>query len=646
MAIGVAERAWAVAPDATSPLAEPVQDDDAVLRGRKAATWTEGPVRWLVLEGDAGIEAGPYRFAGSSAVVRIDVQRLPGRVVRHVAVYLVDARTAGDSAVRASSSRLLVTLSTTGAVTLEADAIAPATAARPRGELVDAARARIDRRYAALTAQVLPGPTAAVITPEVAEQRDADRAARELDRVSRRLATLRTRQLAGAPEGERRRLESAQRRVDEQLRRELAAAGDGPVPEAPDLAGDALDEEAAAASTVLPTVGQVSLAAERIVAQPGTSPTTGADVTAVMLIGDVRVAYVVAGQPTVTLEAERAVVFARGGAGIVGEQAVDAAAVDGVYLEDAAVITAGDYTVRSPRAYYDLPTNRAVMLDAVLYAYDTELKLPLYLRAETLRQTSAASFEGERALLTTSEFAEPHFAMGAGRLRVEEAETEDGRTAQRFVINDATLRYQGTPLFWFPRLSGSNAETPLRSARAGYSNDDGPTVETRWDAFGLFGQEQPSGGDLELVLDYIAEHGPGVGFFVDYDVEGEFFGEGYVYSLLWDSGTDDLRGRRDIERDDGAFRYAGRIQHRQFLPAGIEASIEAASISDETFLDWYSQRELEEVKPYETSLYLKKATDDWAGTFLVAGNIDDFTPQFTTLQTPGYAVAKLPEAEF
>ncbi|MEM9789023.1 MAG: LPS assembly protein LptD [Planctomycetota bacterium] len=647
-----------VTPDALSPLANPVLDFDATLGARRVTVWSQDGARWLDLQGDATVAAGPYAFTGPRAIARIDVQRVPGRTVYHLAVYLVDARPIGDSSVKASAPRLLVTASTTGRVDLEADALDPATTPPPSDALVDDARARIDRRYAALNAEVIPAPTEPIVSPETLARRDVDRAALELLQASTRLAELRAAQLRAVPEREARQLEAAQRRVDERYARRLAEqaaadAGDeaaaeslGPTPQAPELARGAATEP-----TVLPATGQVNVAADRIVVQPadavsipGQSPDVE-DLTAVMLIGDVRLGYFNDGQAPLTLQAERAVLFVAGDAGAFASAgAAEADSVRGVYLEDAVVITAGDYTVRAPRAYYDLATNRAVMLDAVLYAYNTELRVPLYMRAQTLRQTSEASFEADRALMTTSEFGVPHFAMGAGRLRVEETDATDGESVQAFVIDDATLRYQNVPFFYWPKLAGRNAEVPLRAISPGYSNDDGPRILTTWDAFGLIGREQPSGADLELELDYTGEHGPAVGFGLEYD-RGSYFGEGFVYSHLYDTGDDDLRGRRDIERDGADFRYAGRIQHRQIFTEGLELSLEAASVSDETFLDIFSEAQTETVKQYETSAYLKQFGDDYAASLLVAGNIDDFTQQINTLQTPGYTTAKLPEAE-
>ncbi len=71
--------------------------------------------------------------------------------------------------------------------------------------------------------------------------------------------------------------------------------------------------------------------------------------------------------------------------------------------------------------------------------------------------------------------------------------------------------------------------------------------------------------------------------------------------------------------------------------------LETAYISDPTFLDEFFPREAAEARPYETSLYLKKQVEDWQLDFLAKTDLNDFTPQLTQLQTPGYQVEKMPE---
>ncbi|NJL30215.1 MAG: LPS-assembly protein LptD, partial [Phycisphaerales bacterium] len=84
-------------------------------------------------------------------------------------------------------------------------------------------------------------------------------------------------------------------------------------------------------------------------------------------------------------------------------------------------------------------------------------------------------------------------------------------------------------------------------------------------------------------------------------------------------------------------------QHRQYLPEDWELSLEFGYASDPMFLDSLFRDLGASDKQWETSAYLKKQQDDWAFTVLTSYDINDFTTQATTLQSPGYVVDKLPE---
>ena len=77
----------------------------------------------------------------------------------------------------------------------------------------------------------------------------------------------------------------------------------------------------------------------------------------------------------VLLTAERIVIFLDkdDDAGGAAAAQLDAGRVRGVYLEDGAVVSDGSTTVRAPRAYYDMKSDRAVLLDAVVWRYDVRL---------------------------------------------------------------------------------------------------------------------------------------------------------------------------------------------------------------------------------------------------------------------------------
>ena len=384
----------------------------------------------------------------------------------------------------------------------------------------------------------------------------------------------------------------------------------------------------------------MSLIADRVVFDQGEAEST------VMLIGNVRLFYEDYRQAReVSLQAERVVVFLDGGEsdGPVAPASVDAGRVRGVYLEDNVIVTDTGFTVRAPRVYYDVRLNKATLLEAVVYSYDATRQLPLYMRAETVRQTSATSFEARDVQLTTSEFAEPHFAIGAARLTLDQQQVEGG-VSNLFSATDTTLRVKDTPFFIWPYMEGRLADIPLKRVKVGYDGNMGPKLETTWDVFALAGREAPDGVKLLGKADYLGDHGPGVGAELDYGLDN-MYGHAEAYLLLLDNGADDIGGRREIDQDGGMRGYY-QWQHRSLLENGSELSLESAYVSDETFLEEFFRDQAYEAKPYETSLYWKKQQDDQALTFLTRYDLTDFTPQLTTLQTPGYTTDKAPEVAY
>ncbi|MCC6352862.1 MAG: hypothetical protein IT577_03185, partial [Verrucomicrobiae bacterium] len=107
----------------------------AVLRARRSSVWRESSPgtsgegsfsHWIVLEDDVRVQVGAFSFSATRAVVRVDVVRSPGRRVHQLWIDLENAKSGPNApAVWASAPRLLVTVATTGAVELEADAVTP-----------------------------------------------------------------------------------------------------------------------------------------------------------------------------------------------------------------------------------------------------------------------------------------------------------------------------------------------------------------------------------------------------------------------------------------------------------------------------------------------------------------------------------------
>ncbi len=631
-------------PSVHSPLADPVVHSDAVFFARKMTAWQEGDASYLLLEGDAGFSIGVYGFRADTAVVRIDTETVPGKKIKHLSIYLDNAKhLRGSGAVSAEAKRLLVTASTRGGIQLHNDLFTQADAAPGHGLIADA-NARYQRRQAAVARATIPVPTDPLFDPSIFESRLAKQFEGEpipqkapephpdttpVTQPDTPTQTVVMGETKPAPQPIPN--QQADPTTDAPATTVKADVSDPPAPTV---------KRAVVDDNVLPTKGMVSLNADRIVFDEGDEESTA------MLIGNVRLLYSnLESNRDLTLRAERVVVFLDGKDAdtAVTTSQVQAGSVRGVYLEDNVIVTDTGFTVRAPRVYYDVRQNKATLLDAVVYSYDATRKLPLYMRAETVRQTSARSFEAEDVQLTTSEFAEPHFAIGAARLTLDQKDV-DGVTESKFTATDTTLRVKDTPFFIWPYMEGSPADVPIKKVSVGYDSDTGVELETVWDVFALSGKEAPDGVKLLGKADWIGEHGAAVGAELEYGLSN-MFGHAEGYLLLDDNGTDEIGGRNDIDQDGGTRGYY-QWQHRHYLENGSELSIESAFVSDETFLEEFFRDEANDAKQYETSIYWKKQEGDQALTFLTRYDLTDFTPQLTTLQTPGYTVDKAPEVAY
>ena len=573
---------------------EPVLRSDVSLRADRATVVQAGDAKLVLLQGDVSITVGGYGFRDQQALVRIRKRPGLGETVRDLAFVFEDPESIGGGGVKADAKHLLVTVASRGKVELTAEL--SKAESLPESQLTTVALQRFAEYDARLARPTLPVPPDAGLTPEQLRLREKRRAEIE-----------------------------AQRRKIE-------------LPEP----GEVLIDDELVDRPVLPARGTVRYGSvDRIVYQRGD------DEDAVILIGGVRVMYEDEDEGRdVLLTAERIVIFLDkdDAPDTTPSAQLDAGAIRGIYLEEGVSVSDGNVTVRAPRAFYDLASDRAILLDAVVYSYDVRRNVPLYMRADVIRQTSADSFNAEQAIFTTSEFAKPHLSIGADKITLQQAERDDGSIENRVTAEDVTVNVGETPVFFWPGATVDAGAIPLRRVEVGYESENGAELQTTWDLFALTNTRAPEGFDWLAKIDYRGEHGVGLGTELDYQREG-IWGDTTAYVLPSDSGTDEIARRLGVGFDDET-RGFFRSRHRQELPAGWELWLEASYVSDPTFLEEFFQNEAYAEREYETSAYFKKAEDDWALTALIKGEINNFTPQYAPLLTPGYTVNKLPEFEY
>ncbi|MEX2670801.1 MAG: LPS assembly protein LptD [Phycisphaeraceae bacterium] len=586
--------------------------------GRTHAWRVNGQHRFL-LDGNVRVALGSYRFRAERVVAIVTPQQREGQQVHELALYFDEMREIGGGAIRADAPRLLVTAVTRGTVRLETDAMVrePADA----NMFVQAALDRVQRHRQALAEQIVPVPAGPPIVDETTlAQREARRTAIRMDRpdLPAHLAQrLRARPLIPDPLAE--------------------------VAEVPRLVPEPI------AQSPSPATGQVSFTADRIIYQ------TEEQEGYVLLMGNIQVMYVdPESDQRLNLVADSAVIFTEPNALGEGARSSDAGAIRGVYLEDNVRLTDGDYTLRGPRVFYDFRTDQAVVLEAVLYTWDVERQIPLYVRADSLRQHARNQWSATNARLSTSEFAEPHFSIGVDRLTITADAQPEAPVRHTYEAEGLRFNVGDTSIFYWPEAAGAATDLPIQRASLGAGSRRGAFIETQWDLFALLDTQTPRGVNASLLIDGYTERGPGVGVSADYDVENAF-GEFDTY-YLYDDGEDKPGGRARV---DPLTHHRNRTlwRHRHDLGDNWEATAELAWLSDPTFLEEFYQEDAYAAKNYESLFYLKHQEDEAAFTFLASYDLLDHVPQLDRLQTRGnmfepgdasigYGVHKYPEISY
>lgn len=305
--------------------------------------------------------------------------------------------------------------------------------------------------------------------------------------------------------------------------------------------------------------------------------------------------------------------------------------VEAIYLEGDVVLSRGSRMIRAERMYYDIQSDRALILDAVMRAFALRNTLPIYVRAEQVRQLSATEFRATAARLSNSEFHTPHAAIGAEEItlvdRTQRNERGDatGVVAGAYTARNTALTLDGLPILYWPYSRGDFQEEQqgLRGVRTGYNDEFGAFFDARWGLFNVLGLEPPVGYDATLRTDYFTQRGPAVGIDLNYE-RPDHYGLARTYYVN-DGGEDDLGGT--VNRGgppDTQNRGRATIRHRQFFEKGWELTLEASYISDDQYLENWERNEFENGKEQETLAYLLKRQRNWQFSTLANFNINDF----------------------
>ena len=382
-----------------------------------------------------------------------------------------------------------------------------------------------------------------------------------------------------------------------------------------------------------PQSGFVSIAADLVELR------TGTDENIVTLAGHVDVELrSSSGTDDMQMTATRGIIFMDPGSiSDIASGKVDVSDIHGVYLEGNVVIIAnnGNYLIRAPQIYYDFDTGKAMMVESVLRTY-IKGNVPLYVRADEMRQLSSNEWTAQGVLASTSSFATPDLAIGAASMTI--TQQDDGITYIK--SKDNTLRLGGKPIMYWPYYEGEAGKIPLRGVRIEFNETKGAIVQTKWDLFTLVGVHKPSGLSMDLSLDTFSKRGVGAGLEIDY-VYGKNNGKLDVY-LMTDSSTQKTVSGIVTPVLNSERGYALLTNRAQISP-NWTIQTQLSYISDPTFMSVWRQRDYNNHPEYETSIYAKYQSGNAAFTALVKSDLNQFISTSWLLASRQYKVDKAPE---
>lgn len=441
--------------------------------------------------------------------------------------------------------------------------------------------------------------------------------------------------------------------------------------------------------TIFKATGIFSIAIEDKVVLQGAQESRPPTITAT---GGITIQYQdPASRQTMDLKAERAVIFLNEDSNSqAAPSQLNASQIQGIYLEGGVFAGNADWSVRSPKIYIDLVNDKMLMLDAVFWTVDQKTNMPLYLRADSVRQTSQGEFVANKARISNSAFYQPDLSIGLSTLKIsirdekqkkpgllglvgsvtntltstddltddplstyqisspiQSTTIEPGSDLVRRVFiegENITLRLGSIPIFWVPKVKGTVDAFPLKEVQIGDTNRTGLSIRTRWDAFSLFGIDPIPNVKARFQLDYYGERGYAFGLSSSWNTP-QHQGNLYSYLLPNDNGTDVTTAGRDIERT-GEVR--GRISFDDIwtLDDSWTLITKANYISDEAFIPAFERRTGREEVDFDSILRLERTSQTTQFAVEFSGSPNDFFAAEQLLQSPGYAVDKYPEASF
>ncbi|MFI4881446.1 MAG: hypothetical protein ACIAQU_02550, partial [Phycisphaerales bacterium JB064] len=406
---------------------------------------------------------------------------------------------------------------------------------------------------------------------------------------------------------------------------------------------------------ILPVRGRVSFSASGIEQVRLGDGSDGSPPYAVVLRGPVAIIFNDPyGGRRAQLTAQDAVLFHK--AELVGTPRLDAGDVMGVYLEGEVVADiererggrsggVDRFRVRSPRVYYDLANDKALLLDAVFRAEPTGAPVPIYVRAGEIRQRSLKEMTATGARITTTGFFRPHLALGASTMTLRLNDRADGQTDMVADARNITVRAAGVPFLYWPIYVGDPSQIPLRNIGFETSDRHGEVIRTTWDGFALVGADAPAGVDLDILIDAYFRRGPALGGELRWTGRAGGDGNLFVYNVINDTYRDLLPTGARVDRESDN-RTVALLEHLGKLSDEWTLRAEASWFSDENVVGAFFPTMTWNQREPMTGASVQRVDEN--SMLLLSANVqtNDFLVTDYQLRSRGYATERLPELRY
>ena len=325
--------------------------------------------------------------------------------------------------------------------------------------------------------------------------------------------------------------------------------------------------------------------------------------------------------------------------------------VTGIFLEGDVKLRRGSRRVRAESIYYDPVNNKALFLKPVVRTVQEQRNVPIIVRAREARQTSARDLKLYDAVITSSDFAKPTWAIevrGAKLSDKTEYDDEGTQVSERKLkmkYKSAKYTVRGLPVFWSPQgdITFEQGHSPLKTAKIGDFKDFGTGLQTEWHLFRLLGMVKPEELSATLIAD-IYEKGGVFGIEGDYQKsrskDSQYSGYFDVVGVYDSEAKDDFG---DVRKNIESKTERGRIlaRHKEFFGDGWQVQGELSLMSDRNFLETYYRSEFWTGKEQENLIYAKKQRDNWAFTALMKARMNDFLSQTEAFpEVEGYLIGE------